>query len=202
MTIGRTLTRVLAYVILACVGFIAVFAVGLPLAKFGFGLITGASGKNKAAAVAESLHKISPPAGYKLSEVMSAGTGDGISAPWGKTFTATKTSTGPVAKECESFIAYANSLGASSLSDESPRYVDSSAVLQAKCVDTITEVGSEIPVSATFDIYGVHEEDGKESRTHVDVNRDCKLPVGALRSCTYQGNVTVVIGDTDFDPNT
>ena len=194
MKIDRKPTQVLILVVLGIVI--------LQALKFGVGLMTGQPAKKQAAAVAESLHKIPAPAGYKLSEVMSAGTGDGMSAPWGKTFTATKISTGPVAKECESFIAYANSLGASSLSDESPRYVDSSSDLQAKCVDTITELDSEIPVSATFDIYGVHEEDGKESRTHVDVNRDCQPSVGVQRSCTYQGNVTVAIGDTDFDPNT
>ena len=161
------------------------------------------SAKDVAHKAIEQMHSLTPALGYALGDIGIQG-GPAPFPKTGKTFTARKTSTNSIAKECKAFIAYANQLGTSSLSDESPSKSSPEEHLQITCVATLSGLAAidDIRVSPFLNLYGfVRNENGK-STLKVDLNRETKIPVTEGSKFTYNATVSAYYGEIDLDPNT
>ncbi len=160
------------------------------------------SAKDAAHKAIEQMHSLSPAPGYTLGEIELQG---GSPFPiTGKTFTARKTSSNSIAKECKAFIAYANQLGTSSLSDEAPSKSSPEKHLQITCVASLSGLSAidNIRVSNSFSLYGFTQDKNGKSTLWVDLNRETKTPVTESSKFTYNATISAYYGEIDLDPNT
>lgn len=150
----------------------------------------------------EQMHSLSPAPGYTLGEIELQG---GSPFPiTGRKFTAQKTSSNSIAKECKEFIAYANQLGTSSLSDVAPSESSPEEHLQITCVAALSGLSAidNIRVSNSFNLYGFTQNKNGKSTLWVDLNRETKTPVTGESKFAYNANVSAFYGEIDIDPNT
>ncbi len=151
----------------------------------------------------EQMHSLAPAPGYTLGEIGIQG-GPAPFPKTGKTFTARKTSSSSIAKECKAFIAYARQLGTSSLSDETPSKSSPNEHLQITCVATLSGLSAidDVRVSSTFNLYGFVQHENGKSTLKVDLNRETITPVNKRSNFTYNANISAYYGEIDLDPNT
>lgn len=149
----------------------------------------------------EQMHALSPAPGYTISEIRVEG---GFPFPiTGKSFTARKTTSNSLAKECKAFIEYANRLGTSSLSDEAPSKSSPEEHLQITCVAALSGLSAidDVRVSNSFNLYGFVQHENGKSTLWAGLNRETKTPVTGGSKFTYNANISAYYGEIDLDPN-